>query len=130
MSQPESGVHCLANEVYVSEDGSVYAAGFELDIYSNTSVGLVWKDGQVRNTYAGEGKSIYTNSMDVQGNDIYVAGYYTEGEFLIPFYCKNEEMVDLMSPGAVGEYPDQGEANDIVVTDNGDVYVTGVCTQG
>ena len=125
LSQPESGVHCLANEVYVSEDGSVYAAGFELDIYSNTSVGLVWKDGQVRNTYAGEGKSIYTNSMDVQGNDIYVAGYYTEGEFLIPLYCKNEEMVDLMSPGAVGEYPDQGEANDIVVTDNGDVYVTG-----
>lgn len=125
LSQPESGVHCLANKVYVSEDGSVYAAGFESDIYSNTSVGLVWKDGQVLNTYADEGKSIYTNSMDVQGDDIYVAGYYTEGEFSIPFYYKNEERVDLMSPSTAGRYPAQGEAYDIVVTDNGDVYVAG-----
>ena len=59
------------NDMYVSENGDVYCAGFTTDTL-NEATGTVWKNGEVFLTV---GQRSVFNKMIVKGEDIITAGY-------------------------------------------------------
>lgn len=107
----ESSGFASATDIYVS-DGDMYIGGIKNESGSVTSI-VYWKNGELVTVASGTLGNTSGGSIAVKGNDVYIAGMLN-GDLM---YWKNGTSVSLEGGS--------GEVTDIVVADNGDVYVSG-----
>ncbi len=113
---PDGGIAATANDVYVAENGDVYAVGWDTP---DTGIdrAVIWKNGEM--TYLSDGrKNTQAKKVIVYGNDVYVAG----NEIGV-----NNKVI-LWKNGVAEELPSEAnyaEACSMVISDNGDIYVVG-----
>lgn len=100
-----------AKDIYVT-DGDVYVGGIKNESSYVTSI-VYWKNGELVTVASGALGSTGGGSIAVKGNDVYIAGML-DGDLM---YWKNGASVTLAGG--------PGEATDIAVAGNGDVYVSG-----
>ena len=89
-----------AFSVFVSEDNTVYVAGFERN-REGISVATLWINGVAKRLYEHPFETA-ARSVFVTGGDVYVAGHIHVGGTNWPIYWKNDEIVQLE---AYADYP-------------------------
>ena len=106
------------NDMYVSENGDVYCAGFTTDTL-NEATGTVWKNGEV--FLAAETRTVF-NKMIVNDDGIITAGFFVdtiEHQHHAAIW-QNGEL--LYTPGDTLTYSD---INAIATDDEGNIYSAG-----
>lgn len=112
----------IASDVFVDDDDNVYVCGREDDSHWVSSV-VYWKNGERVNITDGKENSLPL-AIYVRNGDVYIAGYRTDS-------VKNENVAVLWKNGVAQDLSDttsQSLANDVYVTEDGDVYVVGYTT--
>lgn len=100
-------------------NGNTYVPADAYDASLRMSTACLYVNGEYRPLASRPGASSLAMGVAVRGDDIYVAGYcnFDEAPYSLPIVWKNGDVTYLTSLG--------GYANDIAVSDAGDVYVTG-----
>ncbi len=113
----DGGIAAVANDVYVTENGDVYAAGWDTPDESGNTRAIIWKNGEM--TYLSDGKkNVQAKSVFVYGDDVYVAGNEVGVGNKILLW-KNGEPSVLPSAKAYAE------VGSMTISENGDIYVVG-----
>jgi hypothetical protein len=121
LNVPEGSGDVVPKGIAISQSGSVYIAG----IYVNgdrDSLPCYWKDGIWNELIVPEGSedaSTNVGRIAIAGNSVYIAGHYKHrSDKYLPCYWKDDVLNNLAEA-------DLGMVTDIVVSDRGEVYVTG-----
>lgn len=113
---PDGGVSAVANDVYVTQAGDVYVAGWDTD-ESGISRAVLWTNGQL--AYLSDGsKEVQAKSVIVHDGDVYVAGN--------EIGTKNK--LFLWKNGVAAVLPSEfnyAEVGSMAISASGDVYVAG-----
>lgn len=127
--QIDNGVSGEALSVFVTENGDIYAAGYDSDNPDSAYGGRVWKNGQIcLNLRDSNDVQDQANSIAVSGIDVYAAGEALDINWSgAPMLWKNGVIQNLESIGSVY----QSSAYSVAVSGDGnDVYAAGYAMDG